>query len=122
VEFGKVPVGRQEAAQGGEASGSQLRELLARPIDDFGLSVRSLNSLKNSNIRVLGDLVRYTEDELLKVKNVGEKALHEIGDLLRQQGLNFGMQFEETPDGGFRVTRPGTVPSERSAAEVGEEG
>ena len=121
VDFGKVPVSRQEPAGGGTASGSHLRERLSRPIDDFGLSVRSLNSLKNSNIRTLGDLVAYTEDELLKVKNVGEKALKEIGDLLRQQELNFGMRFEEV-EGDLRVVRAGTLPTERSAAEVGEEG
>ena len=73
VEFGKVPVARP--GQGGTVGGAtgQLREKLGRLIDDFGLSVRSLNSLKNSNIRTLGDLVTYTEDELLKVKNVGRR-------------------------------------------------
>ena len=114
VEFGKVPVQRGERAapMGGDAA---LRDRLARPIDDFGLSVRSLNSLKNSNIRTLGDLVQLTEDELLKVKNVGEKALTEIGDLLRAQGLNFGMRFEEA-DGVVRVTDAGTAPAARLAS------
>src|SRR5262245_62284178 len=52
VEFGKVPVARGGAAGGAIAGGSgQLREKVSRLIDDFGLSVRSLNSLKNSNIR-----------------------------------------------------------------------
>ena len=59
--------------------------------------MRSLNSLKNSNIRTLGDLVEFSEDDLLKVKNVGEKALSEIAELLQREGLNFGMGFEETP-------------------------
>jgi len=114
VEFGKVPVqrGDRSAPMGGDAA---LRDRLARPIDDFGLSVRSLNSLKNSNIRTLGDLVQLTEDELLKVKNVGEKALTEIGDLLRTQGLNFGMRFEEA-DGVVRITDAGTAPAARLAS------
>jgi DNA-directed RNA polymerase subunit alpha len=118
VEFGKVPVqrGDRSAPVGGDAA---LRDRLARPIDDFGLSVRSLNSLKNSNIRTLGDLVQLTEDELLKVKNVGEKALTEIGDLLRTQGLNFGMRFEEA-EGVVRITDAGTAPVAR-AASVGED-
>ena len=81
---------------------------LARPIDDFGLSVRSLNSLKNSNIRTLKDLVEFSEDDLLKVKNVGEKALSEIAELLQREGLNFGMGFEET-DGELRIARPGVA-------------
>jgi DNA-directed RNA polymerase subunit alpha len=119
VEFGKVPVQRGERAVAG-AGDAGLRDRLARVIDDFGLSVRSLNSLKNSNIRTLGDLVQLTEDELLKVKNVGEKALTEIGDLLRAQGLNFGMRYEET-DGTVRITDQGTAPAARAAAEAGED-
>jgi len=121
VEFGKVPMGRPEAAAAGQGGGL-LRDKLGRLIDDFGLSVRSLNSLKNSNIRTLGDLVTYTEDELLKVKNVGEKALKEIADLLRAQDLNFGMRFEEAEGGDLRVAFAGTPPSARIAVDTGEEG
>lgn len=117
VEFGKVPQGRDRAAGGADA---QLRDRLAQPIDDVGLSVRSLNSLKNSNIRTLGDLVTYSEDDLLKVKNVGDKALGEIAELLRTQRLNFGMAFEESA-GGLIVTNPGVVPAARLSADVGEE-
>jgi len=69
-----------------------------------------VNSLKNSNIRTLGDLVRYKEDDLLKVKNVGEKALGEIAELLRREGLNFGMQLEELPSGEIRIIDPGVAP------------
>ena len=45
------------------------------PIEDLELSVRSVNSLKNSNIRTLGDLVRQTESQILQVKNFGKKSL-----------------------------------------------
>jgi DNA-directed RNA polymerase subunit alpha len=117
VEFGKVPVGRPEVSPA-PAGAQRLRERLLRSIDDLGLSVRSLNSLKNSNIRTLSDLVNYTEEELLKVKNVGEKALQEIGGILRDHELNFGMQFEEV-DGEFRVVNAGTPPSALTA--TGEE-
>ena len=78
--------------------------------------MRSLNSLKNSNIRTLRDLVEFTEDELLKVKNVGEKALAEIAELLQREGLNFGMQFEEV-DGELRVVSAGTPPTRPPAAD-----
>ncbi len=120
VEFGKVPMGRAEAPSMGMGAG-QLREKLGRLIDDFGLSVRSLNSLKNSNIRTLGDLVAYSEDELLKVKNVGEKALKEIADLLRAQELNFGMRFEDA-DGDLRIANAGSPPTARAITDGGEEG
>jgi DNA-directed RNA polymerase subunit alpha len=120
VDFGKVPAAREGGAAG-VAGGSDLRQKLGRPIDDFGLSVRSLNSLKNSNIRTLRDLVEFSEEDLLKVKNVGEKALSEIAELLQREGLNFGMQFEET-DGDLRVTRQGTPPaaSQQPTANGGE--
>ncbi len=125
VEFGKVPTMRPDRAVAGAAAGSQLRDRLARPIDDFGLSVRSLNSLKNSNIRTLADLVQYPEEDLLKVKNVGEKALSEIAELLRREDLNFGMAFEDL-EGDVRITKAGTPPSASTAAasadDLGDEG
>ncbi|PYP00413.1 MAG: hypothetical protein DMD61_04165 [Gemmatimonadetes bacterium] len=114
VDFGKVPmVAAQPAGNGGAATG-RLREVLARSIDDVGLSVRSVNSLKNSNIRTLGDLVQYREEDLLKVKNVGEKALGEIAELLRREGLNFGMKFEET-DTEWKVLDPGMPPQAQAS-------
>jgi DNA-directed RNA polymerase subunit alpha len=109
VDFGKVPMVPQEPAGNGGAAPGRLAEVLARSIDDVGLSVRSVNSLKNSNIRTLGDLVQYREEDLLKVKNVGEKALGEIAELLRRETLNFGMKFEETADG-LNVLDPGVAP------------
>ena len=51
-----------------------------------------------------------TQDDLLKVKNVGEKALGEIAELLRREGLNFGMQLEETPGGDVKVIDEGVAP------------
>jgi DNA-directed RNA polymerase subunit alpha len=120
VEFGKVPM--VEAAPDEEAEAedyAQLRLALSKPIDECGLTVRSINSLKNSNINTLGDLVRYTEDDLLKVKNVGEKALAEIAEVLRREKLNFGMVFEEK-DGRLVVINPGTPPS-APAPEAGAE-
>ena len=110
VDFGKVPTVQGEPTGGDGSEGSRLRDVLNRAIDDAGLSVRSVNSLKNSNIRTLGDLVRYKEDDLLKVKNVGEKALGEIAELLRRENLNFGMQLEETPGGDIHIVDAGTAP------------
>src|SRR5512143_1618100 len=85
VDFGKVPTFRDQT-EPAEAGSGNLRARLSRLIDDLQppLSVRSLNSLKNSNIRTLKDLVEFTAEDLLKVKNVGEKALQEIADLLKR--------------------------------------
>lgn len=120
IDFGRVPMVAASGNGGGGARDTvQLRDLLAKPIDDCGLSVRSINSLKNSSINTLGDLVQYTEDEMLKVKNVGDKALGEIAELLRRESLNFGMEFEEV-DGNLVIKNQGTPPSAASGEEPDE--
>jgi len=121
VSFGQVPMMASEAAAGEGGDTERLRSTLGRLIDDVGLSVRSINSLKNSNIRTLGDLVRNTEEQLLKVRNVGDKAVNEIAELLLREGLNFGMQWEES-ESGLTVTDRGVVPVVRPVvAEAGKE-
>jgi DNA-directed RNA polymerase subunit alpha len=120
VDFGRVPMVAAQGNGGAGTDSARLRDLLAKPIDDCGLSVRSINSLKNSNINSLGDLVRYTEEDMLKVKNVGEKALGEIAELLRREGLNFGMAFDET-DGQLVVTNPGMPPEAQATAADAED-
>ncbi len=116
VDFGRVPVVTAPAAAAPPPSeDTQLTELLGRSIDDVGLTVRSVNSLKNSNIRTLADLVQYREEDLLRVKNVGEKALGEIAELLRREGLNLGMKLEER-DGEFHVVDAGTPPVAQAIA------
>ncbi len=107
-------------AAGGDAPGGdahRLGDLLRTPIEDFELSVRSVNSLKNSNIRTLGDLIRQSESQILQVKNFGKKSLNEIADLLEREKLNFGMKYDETADG-VRITEQGTPPN-RNVATVG---
>jgi len=116
VEFGthaSAPLGL--AMEQGDGDAGKLASKLRTPIDDLELSVRSVNSLKNSNIRTLGDLVRQTESQILQVKNFGKKSLQEIADLLERERLNFGMRFEEA-DGGLRVLDWGTPPSQAAAA------
>src|SRR5688500_8909985 len=116
VEFGShssAPVGGG-AGEGAGTDGARMQQLLKTPIDDLELSVRSVNSLKNSNIRSLGDLVRQTESQILQAKNFGKKSLQEIADLLERDGLNFGMRFEENGEG-VRVLDWGTPPSQAAA-------
>jgi DNA-directed RNA polymerase subunit alpha len=115
VEFGShasAPLG--QTAETSDADATKMAQLLKTAIDDLELSVRSVNSLKNSSIRTLGDLVRQTESQILQVKNFGKKSLQEIADLLERKGLNFGMRYEETPDG-VRILDWGTPPSRAAA-------
>ncbi|HUF27805.1 MAG TPA: DNA-directed RNA polymerase subunit alpha [Gemmatimonadaceae bacterium] len=105
---------------GGATDSPRMMALLRTPIDNLELSVRSVNSLKNSSIRTLGDLVRQTESQILQVKNFGKKSLQEIADLLEREGLNFGMRFEESGEI-IRVLDWGTPPSQAAAAAPDDE-
>ena len=69
-----------------------------------------------SENKLLSDLVRQTESQILQVKNFGKKSLQEIADLLERKELNFGMRFEESTDGSVRVLDAGTPPSRAAAA------
>lgn len=106
--------------EGASGDGARLAQLFMKQIDDMELSVRSVNSLKNSSIRSLGDLVRQTENQILQVKNFGKKSLQEIADLLEKEGLNFGMRYEDGPDG-VRVIDWGTRPSQAAAKAPDDE-
>jgi hypothetical protein len=68
-----------------------------RKVDELELSVRSSNCLKNENITYLGDLVRYSESEMLRIPNFGRKGLNEIRELLAQMGLQFGIEVPGWP-------------------------
>lgn len=57
------------------------------PIEDLGLSVRSLNCLKRASVKVLGDLVALSEDDVMKLKNFGQKSLVEIKEKLEQYDM-----------------------------------
>jgi DNA-directed RNA polymerase subunit alpha len=81
-----------DVAVGGGSDEETLGVLLDRSIDDFDLSVRSTNCLKNANIHTLRDLVSRSEKEMLETKGLGAKSLEELQALLERFGLSFGMQ------------------------------
>ena len=58
------------------------------------LSVRSINCLQNAEIETVGDLVRGTQQQLLKYKNFGRKSVGEIRNVLSGMGLTLGMVQE----------------------------
>lgn len=67
------------------------------PVDDLELTVRSANCLKAVSIRCIGDLVQYTEQDLLRTPNLGKKSLTEMKDVLAARGLTLGMRLETWP-------------------------
>jgi DNA-directed RNA polymerase subunit alpha len=72
--------------------------VMRTPITDFELSVRSRNCLAKMGVQSLGDLIRYTEQELLSHKNFGETSLQEIKDILAQKALRLGMDRNQDDD------------------------
>lgn len=71
----------------------QLRKTLHTPLEDLELSVRAFNCLKAAKINSLSELVQYTQDELMKFRNFGQKSLTEIEQVLAERGLHFGMDI-----------------------------
>ncbi len=92
IQFDEEPAEDQVEAVDEELEA--LRELLARSVDELELSVRSGNCLRRANIKTLGDLVRRTEQEMLKYRNFGKQSLKEISEILAGMGLYLGMDVE----------------------------
>jgi DNA-directed RNA polymerase subunit alpha len=73
----------------------RIRKILLTSVDDLELSVRSHNCLKAANIKILGDLVRKDEAEMLKFRNFGRKSLAELMEIVEDLGLEFGMDVDK---------------------------
>lgn len=58
-------------------------------IEDLDLSVRSYNCLKRAGIQTVDELIQKTEDEMMRVRNLGKKSLKEVKDKLIELGLGF---------------------------------
>ena len=69
---------------------------MEKPIEDLELSVRSFNCLKRSNIATVGDLVNKSEDDMMKVKNLGKKSLDEVIAKLHELGLDLKEETKNT--------------------------
>lgn len=64
---------------------------LDKSIDTLELSIRSMNCLKNANIKTLRDLVSRSEKEMVEIRNFGEKSLKEVRAKLEAMGFGFGI-------------------------------
>ena len=62
--------------------------VLHMTIEELDLSVRSFNCLKRANINTVADLISKTEDEMMKVRNLGRKSLEEVIGKLEAMGLS----------------------------------
>lgn len=71
-----------------ETQANPKTQILEMSIEDMDLSVRSYNCLKRANIHTVEDLTQKTEDDMLKVRNLGRKSLDEVIAKLRGYGLD----------------------------------
>ena len=68
------------------------QQILKMAIEEMELSVRSYNCLKRANIHTVEDLTKKTEDDMLKVRNLGRKSLDEVIQKLDSYGLALRQQ------------------------------
>ena len=71
-----------------EKSSDDQSKQLQMTIEELDLSVRSFNCLKRANINTVEDLISKTEDEMMKVRNLGRKSLEEVINKLAMMGLH----------------------------------
>ena len=71
-----------------EKAETQRDKVMEMTIDDMDLSVRSYNCLKRANINTVEDLISKTEEEMMKVRNLGRKSLEEVINKLAMMGLS----------------------------------
>ena len=71
-----------------QSTKENLDQIINMSIEEMDLSVRSYNCLKRANIHTVGDLTKKTEDDMLKVRNLGRKSLDEVIAKLRSYGLD----------------------------------
>lgn len=61
---------------------------LEKPIEDLDLSVRSYNCLKRAGINTLGELIEKSEEDMMRVRNLGKKSLKEVKQKLEEMNLS----------------------------------
>ncbi|MDR1961745.1 MAG: DNA-directed RNA polymerase subunit alpha [Gracilibacteraceae bacterium] len=67
-------------------------KILEMTIEELDLSVRSYNCLKRAAINTVEELTHKTQEDMIKVRNLGKKSLEEVEHKLRELGLNFRIQ------------------------------
>ena len=71
-----------------EKAETQRDKVLEMTIEELDLSVRSFNCLKRVNINTVENLISKTEDDMIKVRNLGRKSLEEVIHKLAMMGLS----------------------------------
>lgn len=72
-----------------EKDENKKEKMLEMSIEELELSVRSNNCLKRANINYVSELTEKTDEEMMKIRNLGRKSLNEIKHKLDEMGLKF---------------------------------
>ena len=65
------------------------QKTLQTPIEDLDLSVRAYNCLKRASLLTVQDITNKSENEMMKIRNLGKKSLKEVIDKIKDMGLKF---------------------------------
>lgn len=71
-----------------ESEEDTINKKLEKSIEDLDLSVRSYNCLKRAGINTVQELINQTEEDMMKVRNLGRKSLKEVKDKLAEMDLS----------------------------------
>ena len=85
AEYQKKNIGQEE---------SQKEKALEMTIEELELSVRSFNCLKRASINTVEELTHKTEEDMMKVRNLGKKSLDEVKNKLEELGLGLKQSDE----------------------------
>jgi DNA-directed RNA polymerase subunit alpha len=92
VELFQLFAGMGEGAGGlvlgPEPGEDEVSGVMATPIEDLDLTVRSYNCLKREGVATVGDLVQKTEEDLLEIRNFGQKSIDEVKAKLEDLSLS----------------------------------
>lgn len=78
----------------GLAEWQRIWKLMPMRLSSLNISVRTCNCLHAADIDTVGDLIRYTANDLLKFRNMGKKSLDEIYEFLASKNLTLGTDIE----------------------------
>ena len=86
--FAGVGEGDRGLILGPEPGEDEVSGVLAQPIEDMDLTVRSYNCLKREGVTTVGELVQKSEEDLLEIRNFGQKSIDEVMAKLEEMGLS----------------------------------
>ena len=77
-----------------ETSNTGSEKVLQMTIEELDLSVRSFNCLKRAGINTVEDLISKTEEDMMRVRNLGRKSLEEVVEKLESLGYRLRKEDE----------------------------